>query len=63
MIAYCWSILHKPNSTANQFSWNKNTAKLVLSGHSKKRQRKGLNDNGSLMKIESTAECCKVQYF
>ena len=36
------------------------TVKLVLSGHLKNRQNKDLNDNGSLMKVESIAECCNT---
>ena len=35
----------------------KNTVKPVLSGHSKKDKTKVLKTNGSLMKVESIAEC------
>ena len=36
---------------------NKNTVKHVLSGHSKIDKTKALKTNGSLMKVESIAEC------
>ena len=39
---------------------NKNTVKPVLSGHSKIDQTKILMTNGSLMKVESIAECCNT---
>ena len=42
------------------------TVKPVISGHSKNRQNKDLNDNGSLMKVESITECSPwsiLQYF
>ena len=42
------------------------TVKPVLSGHSKIDKTKILMKNGSLMKVESTAECFKgsiLQYF
>ena len=42
------------------------TVKPVLSGHLKKDKKKVLMDNGSLMKVESIAECSPwsiLQYF
>ena len=42
------------------------TVKPVLSGHSKKDKIKMIMTNGSLMKVESIAECSKgsiLQYF
>ena len=45
---------------------NVNTVKPVLSGHSKIDKTKVLMANGSLMKVESIAECSKgsiLQYF
>ena len=37
-----------------------NTVKPVLSGHSKIDKTKVLMANGSLMKVESIAECCNT---
>ena len=41
----------------------KTTVKLVLSSHSKIDKTKLLKTNGSLMKVESIAECSILQYF
>ena len=49
------------NSACENFQGQKNnwqhTVKPVLSGHSKKDETKILMTNGSLMKVESIAEC------
>ena len=49
-----------------QFIATYNTVKPVLSGHSKIEKTKVLKTNGSLMKVESIAECSSwsiLQYF
>ena len=46
------------NSNQRRFhSYANNTVKPVLSGHSKIEKTKNLMANGSLMKVESNAEC------
>ena len=58
---YCWK-LHVGAHILNLAS----TVKHVLSGHSKIDQTKILMTNGSLMKVESIAECSSwriLQYF
>ena len=45
------------NYQAFKFSQHSHTVKPVLSGHSKIDKTKVLKTNGSLMKVESIAEC------
>ena len=53
--------VHSPNTCNTKFGihWNGRcyTVKPVLSGHSKIDKTKVLKTNGSLMKVESIAEC------
>ena len=53
------------NCTFSKLSWNRITVKPVLSGHSKLDKTKILLTNGSLMQVESIAECpwSILQYF
>ena len=48
--------LYRP-ANACKMQQNVNTVKPVLSDHSKIGETKVLKTNGSLMKVESTAEC------
>ena len=55
-----------PRYGYNDFDWLVYTVKPVLSGHSKIDKTKILMTNGSLMKVESMAECSPwsiLQYF
>ena len=58
-------LLAQENDVISNLTFS-NTVKPVLSGHSKNDQTKALKTNGSLMKVESIAECSPwsiQQYF
>ena len=62
-----WSLTHAKVRTFIKYDIKSTyTVKPVLSGHSKIDKTKGLMANGSLMKVESIAECSPwsiLQYF
>ena len=59
-LKYLTEVLFTINSTLSlwlKYNNNKCTVEPVSSGHSKTDKRKVLKTNGSLMKVESIAEC------